>query len=113
MVVESTRQYTCGRGLADPAHACEYIGLMDAIRRERVGERAHHCVLPDQIIEAGGAVFAREYPVGNGRGRCGRGCIDHARVFIMRVARPGTGVLGAVEVGSWNWGGGRLDKDPP
>ena len=67
-VVEGARENARRRRLADAAHAGEDIGLMDAVGGEGIGERAHHRVLADQVVEAGGAVFAREHAIGR-RGR--------------------------------------------
>ena len=64
-VVEGARENARGRRLADPAHAGQDIGLMDAIGFERIGERAHHRLLADQVGEAGGAVFTREHAIGS------------------------------------------------
>ena len=67
LVVERARQDARGRGLADAAHAGEDPGLRDAAGLERVGERAHHRVLADQVVEGRRAVFARQHAVAGRR----------------------------------------------
>ena len=86
-IVERPRQNARRRGLADPAHAGEDIGLMDAFGREGIGEGAHHRLLPDEVVEARGTIFAREDAIGGGGGH-------------LRLGRSGGGSR-------------RLDKDPP
>ncbi len=51
-------------GLADPAHAGQDPGLRNPPGLERVGNGADHGVLADQILETGGAVFARQHAIG-------------------------------------------------
>ena len=63
LVVERARQDAGRGGLADAAHAGEDPGLRDAAGLERVRDGAHHGVLADQVVEAGGAIFAREHAV--------------------------------------------------
>ena len=64
LVIERARQDARGRRLADAAHAGEDPGLRDAAALERVGDRAHHRVLADQVVEGRGPVFARQHAVG-------------------------------------------------
>ena len=71
-VIERTRKNARGRRLSDAAHAGQDPGLRNAAALERVRDRAHHGVLPDQILEACGPVFACEHAVSIGR-RLGRG----------------------------------------
>ena len=62
---------------------------MDAIGGEGIGERAHHRLLADQVVEAGGAVFAREHAIaGAGGGARARG---RARAKVRR--RRGCGAI--------------------
>jgi hypothetical protein len=42
-------------------------------QREGVAQRAHHRLLPDQVIEHRGAVFARQHAIGGGGERRHRG----------------------------------------
>ena len=50
-----------GRGrLAHASDAGENIGLVNAVRRKRIGKRAHHRFLTDEIGEALRAILARE-----------------------------------------------------
>ena len=51
-VVEGTGKDAGGRGLADPAHAGQQIGLMDAVELEGIREGAHHRFLTDEVLEA-------------------------------------------------------------
>ena len=53
---------------------------MDAAGGEGIGERAHHRLLADQVLEAGGAVFARQHAIA-GVARC-----------AARAARPSASV---------------------
>ena len=50
-------------GFANPAHARQQKSMMHAALRKSMAERAHQHILPDQIIKAGGSVFARQYAV--------------------------------------------------
>ena len=118
-VVEGARENARGRRLADPAHAGQDIGLMDAIGFERIGEGAHHRLLADQVGEAGGAVFAREHAIGRAPWRgSGRG---RARATARRRRGPrsghscanGLGFRGPGPRPGQEGGGRRLDKDPP
>ena len=56
-------------GLADPAHAGQDPGLRNTPGLERVGDGADHGLLADQVVEAGGAVFARQHAIGCTRRR--------------------------------------------
>ncbi len=53
-----------GRGLADPAHAGHQEGMRQPLALDRVGERAHHRLLADQLGEGLRAVLAGEHAVG-------------------------------------------------
>ena len=88
------------RGLADPAHAGQDPGLRHPPGLERVRHGADHGVLADQVVEAGGAVFARQHAVMlaglgraaeveaalmggvgiGGRGRYGCGSVGHRSI---------------------------------
>ena len=48
------------RRLADPPDSGHHEGLCDPIRREGIAQRAHHRLLPDQVGEGLGPVFAGE-----------------------------------------------------
>jgi hypothetical protein len=61
-----------GRRLADAAHPGEQKGVSEAVALDRVAEGADHRVLPDQLREALGAIFAGEDPVGLRLRRLGR-----------------------------------------
>ena len=50
-------------GFADAAHPGQDPGLRNPPGLERVGNRADHGVLADQIVETGGAVFPRQHAV--------------------------------------------------
>ena len=66
LVIQGAGQDAGRGGLADAANAGEDPGLRNAAGLERIRDRAHHGLLADQIREAGGAVFARQNPVGLG-----------------------------------------------
>ncbi len=51
-------------GFADAAHPGQDPGLRNPSGLERIRNGADHGVLADQIVEAGGAVFARQHPIG-------------------------------------------------
>ena len=76
-VIERARKNACGGRFADPAHAGQNPGLRNAAGLECVRDRAHHGVLPDQVVEGCRPVFAREHAVSIarrlGRGRTGNG----------------------------------------
>ena len=73
LVVERAGDEPRGRGLAHAAHAGQHIGLGDAARGERVLERPHHGLLPDQLGEDLGPVFPGKRGVALGMGWRGRG----------------------------------------
>ena len=66
LVIEATRQNTRRGGFADPAHARQNPCLRNPSRRKGIGQGLHHGILPDQILEALRAVFARQNPIGCG-----------------------------------------------
>ena len=66
-VVQRAGENARGGGLADAAHAGQDPGLRNAPGFERVRNGADHGVLADQILETGGAVFARQHAIGLGR----------------------------------------------
>ena len=53
-------------GFADPADAGQDPGLRNPARFERIRNGADHGLLADQVVKTGGAVFARQHPVGLG-----------------------------------------------
>ena len=53
-IVEGAGKDAGGRRLADAAHAGEDIGLMDAVGGEGIGERPHHRLLADEVVEPRG-----------------------------------------------------------
>ena len=63
-----------GGGLADPSHPGHQEGMGQPIPLNRIGERAHHWLLPDKFGEGLRPIFARKHTVGlvgSCRGRCG------------------------------------------
>ena len=68
-VVQRARQNPRRGGLADPAHAGQDPGLRNSPGFERVGDGADHGLLADQVVKAGGAVFACQHAVGRARTR--------------------------------------------
>ena len=71
-IVERAGENAGSRRLADAAHAGQDIGLMDATRGEGIGERAHHRLLADEVLEANRPVFSRQHPIGDGQRSGGR-----------------------------------------
>ena len=63
-VVQRAGQDARGGGLADAADAGEDPGLRNAPGLERVRDGADHGLLADQIVEAGGPIFARQHAIG-------------------------------------------------
>jgi hypothetical protein len=51
-------------GLAGPARADEQVGVMDLVALDRVGQRAHHVLLADDVGERARAVAAVERGAG-------------------------------------------------
>ena len=69
-----------GGGFADPAHPGQHEGMRDPSGGEGVAQDAHHRLLPDQIVERRGTVFARQHPIGRRMHRRGRHAVqNHAR----------------------------------
>ena len=67
LAVERLREDPRDRGLAHAAGAGEQEGVVDAAAVERVRQRAHHVLLPDQLGEAFRAPLAGENLVAHGR----------------------------------------------
>ena len=63
-VIQRAGENSGGGGFADPAHPGQDPGLRNSPRLERIRNGADHGLLADQIVETGGAVFARQHPVG-------------------------------------------------
>ena len=61
-------------GFAHTAHAGEHEGVGDSTEGERIAQRAHHRLLPDQIGEIRRPVFAGEHAVGQSRAGSCDGC---------------------------------------
>ena len=55
--IQGLRKDSCNGGLADPARTGKQIGVMQAILRERIAQRAYYMLLPDQLGEASGTPF--------------------------------------------------------
>jgi hypothetical protein len=69
LAVEALGEDARERRLADAARAGEEIGVVQALRVERVAQRAHDVLLPDQAREILGAPLARKYLVAHRRRR--------------------------------------------
>ena len=61
--IQRTRNDARGGGFADTAHARQQKGVMHAPLGKSVAQGTHQHILPDQIIEIRGPVFARQYAV--------------------------------------------------
>ena len=107
-IVEGAGENAGGGGLADPAHAGEDIGLVDALERERIGEGAHHRVLADQVVEIRRAIFSRQHAI-RGRLKAQARPQAGARAWVRRT--PARACQSCQEK-RWRRGR-RLDKDPP
>ncbi len=55
-----------GRGLADPAHAGEQERMGQPVALDRIGQRLHHRLLADQLVEPLRTIFAGEDAIGLG-----------------------------------------------
>ena len=53
------------RGLAHTPRAGEQIGVVQALRAQRIGERLHDVRLPHQLFESFGTVFAGQHQIGH------------------------------------------------
>jgi len=62
-VIQRPGENPRGRGLSDPAHPGQNPCLRNPAGFERVRNGADHGILADQILETGGAVFARQHAV--------------------------------------------------
>ena len=78
LVIEGAGEDARGRGLADPAHAGQNIGLMDSLEVEGIRQRPDHGLLADQILETRGPIFAGEHAIGS---------LEAARAFARRPIR--------------------------
>jgi len=76
LVIERAGENACRRGLADPAHPGEDPGLRDAPGLERIGDRANHRILADEISKGCRPVFARQHAIAGRR----RGLRSEARL---------------------------------
>ena len=56
--VQTLREDTRDRGLANPARPREQIGVMQAVRRQRIGQSAHDVILADHFVEPAWPIFA-------------------------------------------------------
>ncbi len=63
LVVERARQNPRRGRLADTAHAGQHVALGDPARRERIAQRPHHRLLPDQIVKGLRPVLARQHDI--------------------------------------------------
>ena len=61
VVIERAGDQARRGGFAHPAHPGHHIGVGDPARRERIGQRAHHRLLADQVVKGLRAVFARQH----------------------------------------------------
>ena len=60
------------RRLADASRAAKQIGLGDPVQADRVPQRLHHVVLPDDVLEPLGPIAPGDDGVIRGRGRLRR-----------------------------------------
>ena len=91
--IQRTRNDARRGGFAHAAHARQQESVMHAPLGKSVAQRAHQHILPDQIIEIRGPVFARQYAVArlfgwprhrDGRRRGGRRFAKKPRAFWRR-----------------------------
>ena len=83
-----------GGGLAQPTHAAKEIGMVDAVGRDRVGQRARHVLLADHVGEALRTVFAGEGEVGH-RDVEGNPCPRSRHGHASAGRAPGRSLSGA------------------
>ena len=60
---------------------------MDAAGGEGIGERAHHRLLADEILEANRPVFSRQHPIRDGRGAAGASAMGKSESLNGRLSR--------------------------
>ena len=105
------------RGLAHAAHAREDEGMREPAPLEGVGEGAHHRLLADEVGEAAGPVFARQYAIGCGiavHGTCGHGARWRSLSMGWEVdKRPGAGSLRLLPSGPDRVGESPVRRQPP
>ena len=81
--VERFGQNARDRRLADAARSGEQVGVVQALVRERIDQRLHDVLLPDERLEIGRPVPAGEHDIGHGfilRWRpSASGCLRQAR----------------------------------
>ena len=65
LAVERAGEDARDGGLADTARAGERKGVVHAVRFQRIGECAHHVLLPDQFGKAPRPPFAGEHQIGH------------------------------------------------
>ena len=66
LTVERLGQNARDRGLAHAPGAGEQIGVVQALLHQGIGQSLHHMLLPHQLGEVAGAVFARENKIRHG-----------------------------------------------
>ena len=66
LVIQGAGKDPRGGRLADPAHAGQHPSLGDAAGGKRIGQRAHHRLLADQLGEIRRTVFARQHAIDPG-----------------------------------------------
>jgi hypothetical protein len=97
LIIEGACEQARRGRLADPADAGEHEGMRDAAGLERVGQRADHRLLADEILEPGRPVLPGQHLIGC---RPNRDIIaKHRR--RQRVARLGDIVFGALRGQVW------------
>ena len=67
LAVERLGQHARHRGFAHTTGAGEQVGMVEALRGQRVGQRLHHVLLPHHLREGFGTVFTGEHKVGHKR----------------------------------------------
>ena len=85
LIIQRAGENARRRRFADAAHAGEDPGLRDTSGLEGVRNRAHHCILADQIGEGGWPVFACEHAI---RGSRGSGLVHFRNVAWVEPAGP-------------------------
>ena len=92
LTIERFGENTRERSFADPTCAGEQIRMVQAFLLQRMGERAHHMLLPDQAGEVFGAIFAGKYLVGHVRGGSSGNGGEQARI-LPDLTRASYGAL--------------------
>ena len=63
--IQRPRDDPGGGGLAHSADPGQHEGMSEPAGVDRIGQGAHHGLLPDQLLETGRTVFAGQHAIGS------------------------------------------------